>query len=54
MKVAIVMGSKSDWATLEESSQLLSEFAVPWEAQVVSAHRTPQRMVEFALRGAMG
>jgi len=50
MKVAIVMGSKSDWATLEESSQLLSEFAVPWEAQVVSAHRTPQRMVEFALQ----
>jgi len=48
MKVAIVMGSKSDWATLEESSQLLSEFAVPWEAQVVSAHRTPQRLVEFA------
>ncbi len=48
MKVAIVMGSKSDWATLEEASQLLSEFAVPWEAQVVSAHRTPLRMVEFA------
>ncbi|MET3107389.1 5-(carboxyamino)imidazole ribonucleotide mutase [Oxalobacteraceae bacterium GrIS 2.11] len=48
MKVSIVMGSKSDWATLEEASQLLSEFAVPWEAQVVSAHRTPQRMVEFA------
>jgi len=48
MKVAIVMGSRSDWATLEESSQLLSEFAVPWEAQVVSAHRTPQRLVEFA------
>ena len=48
MKVAIVMGSKSDWATLEESSQLLSEFGVPWDAQVVSAHRTPHRMVEFA------
>ncbi len=48
MKVAIVMGSRSDWATLEEASQLLNEFAVPWEAQVVSAHRTPHRMVEFA------
>ena len=48
MKVAIVMGSKSDWATLEEASQLLTEFSIPWEAQVVSAHRTPERMVEFA------
>ena len=48
MKVAIVMGSKSDWSTLEESSKLLSEFSIPWEAQVVSAHRTPLRMVEFA------
>lgn len=50
MKVAIVMGSKSDWATLEEASQLLTEFSITWEAQVVSAHRTPQRMVDFALQ----
>ena len=50
MKVAIVMGSKSDWATLEEASQLLTEFSITWQAEVVSAHRTPQRMVEFALQ----
>lgn len=50
MKVAIVMGSKSDWATLEEASQLLTEFSITWQAQVVSAHRTPERMVEFALQ----
>ena len=52
MKIAIVMGSQSDWATLVEASQLLSEFNVPWEAQVVSAHRTPEKMVEFARNAA--
>ena len=46
--VGIIMGSRSDWPTLEHSAQLLEEFEVPYEAQVVSAHRTPQLMAEYA------
>ena len=47
-KIAIVMGSKSDWETLRGASVLLTEFGVPWQAEVVSAHRTPERLVAFA------
>jgi 5-(carboxyamino)imidazole ribonucleotide mutase len=46
--VAIVMGSKSDWETLAPAKEVLDELAIPCEAQVVSAHRTPDRMFEFA------
>lgn len=46
--VAIVMGSKSDWETMQECAQILKDFKVPHEARVVSAHRTPQLMAEFA------
>jgi 5-(carboxyamino)imidazole ribonucleotide mutase len=46
--VAIVMGSKSDWETLQHAAATLSEFEVPHECRVVSAHRTPARMAEFA------
>lgn len=46
--VAIVMGSKSDWETLREAAGLLSDFGVEWKAEVVSAHRTPQRLFSFA------
>ncbi|MCZ2829754.1 5-(carboxyamino)imidazole ribonucleotide mutase [Modestobacter sp. VKM Ac-2986] len=45
--VGIVMGSDSDWPMLEPAAAALTEFAVPWEAHVVSAHRTPRRMLEY-------
>ncbi|MBC3871860.1 5-(carboxyamino)imidazole ribonucleotide mutase [Undibacterium oligocarboniphilum] len=47
-KVAIVMGSKSDWETLGIASELLTEFDVGWHAEVVSAHRTPEKLFSFA------
>ena len=42
------MGSKSDWATMEIASQTLAEFGVPHETKIVSAHRTPDLLFEFA------
>ena len=42
------MGSQSDWPTLEHAARILDEFEIPWEAQVVSAHRTPARLYEYA------
>jgi 5-(carboxyamino)imidazole ribonucleotide mutase len=47
-KVAIVMGSKSDWQTMQEATVPLSELGIDYDAKVVSAHRTPQRLYEFA------
>ena len=46
--VGIVMGSDSDWPMMEPAAQALQEFDVPYEAHVVSAHRTPRRMLEYA------
>ena len=46
--VSIIMGSKSDWPTMEIASQTLSEFGVPHESKIVSAHRTPDLLFEFA------
>lgn len=46
--VGIVMGSKSDWQTMEAASKALAEFDVPHECEIVSAHRTPKWMVEYA------
>ena len=46
--VAIVMGSKSDWPIMEKSAKILEDFEIPYEAKVVSAHRTPDLMFEFA------
>ncbi len=47
-KVAVVMGSSSDWATMQHAAATLAELGIPWEAAVVSAHRTPERLCEFA------
>ncbi|WP_105102629.1 5-(carboxyamino)imidazole ribonucleotide mutase [Microbulbifer pacificus] len=47
-KVTIVMGSQSDWPTMQMATKPLTELGVPFATAVVSAHRTPQRMVEFA------
>jgi len=46
--VSIVMGSKSDWATMEHASKMLDDFGVAHETKVVSAHRTPDLLFEFA------
>ena len=46
--VGIVMGSDSDWPVMEPAAVALEEFDVPYEAHVVSAHRTPRRMLEYA------
>ena len=46
--VAIVMGSRSDWPTMGEATKVLDALGVVWHAEVVSAHRTPQKMVAFA------
>jgi 5-(carboxyamino)imidazole ribonucleotide mutase len=46
--VGIIMGSKSDWETMQHAAQTLQQFEVEHECQVVSAHRTPQRMAEYA------
>lgn len=46
--VAIIMGSDSDWPTMTHAAQMLADFGVPYEAKVVSAHRTPDLMFEFA------
>lgn len=46
--VAIIMGSRSDWDTMKNACTLLDEFGVGWHAEVVSAHRTPERLFEFA------
>lgn len=46
--VAIIMGSNSDWPTMENTAKILEDFGIPYEAKVVSAHRTPDLMFEFA------
>jgi 5-(carboxyamino)imidazole ribonucleotide mutase len=46
--VSIIMGSKSDWPTMEQASLVLDEFGVPHESKIVSAHRTPDLLFEFA------
>ena len=46
--VAIIMGSDSDWPTMTHAAQMLADFGVAYEAKVVSAHRTPDLMFEFA------
>lgn len=46
--VGIIMGSTSDWPTMENAAKTLRDFGVAWEAEVVSAHRTPDKLVEYA------
>ncbi len=46
--VGVVMGSRSDYAVMKAAVEVLRELGVPYEARVVSAHRTPERMVEYA------
>ncbi|WP_426041229.1 5-(carboxyamino)imidazole ribonucleotide mutase [Brevundimonas sp. TWP2-3-4b1] len=46
--VAIIMGSRSDWPTMKHAADMLDRLGVGWDARVVSAHRTPQRLFDFA------
>jgi 5-(carboxyamino)imidazole ribonucleotide mutase len=46
--VGIIMGSKSDWPTMEEAAKMLEEFGITYETEVVSAHRTPDKMMKYA------
>jgi 5-(carboxyamino)imidazole ribonucleotide mutase len=46
--VAVIMGSKSDWETLQHADAMLTQFGVPHECRIVSAHRTPDLMAQFA------
>lgn len=46
--IAIVMGSQSDWATMKNAADMLDELGISYEAKIVSAHRTPDRMRDFA------
>ena len=48
IRVAIAMGSRSDWATMEHAAEALDALGVGYEAEVVSAHRTPEKMFTFA------
>ena len=50
--VGIIMGSDSDWATMESAAQALAEFDVPFEVGVVSAHRTVRKMIDYATTAA--
>ncbi|MFL0180096.1 MULTISPECIES: 5-(carboxyamino)imidazole ribonucleotide mutase [unclassified Mycobacterium] len=52
-RVGVIMGSDSDWSVMEEAALALAEFEIPFEVGVVSAHRTPQRMFDYA-RDAAG
>jgi 5-(carboxyamino)imidazole ribonucleotide mutase len=52
-RVGVIMGSDSDWSVMEDAAQALAEFGVPFEVGVVSAHRTPGRMLDYA-RSAAG
>lgn len=47
-RIGIIMGSKSDLPVMNQAAEILNTFGIPYEMTVVSAHRTPQRMVEYA------
>lgn len=50
--VGVIMGSQSDWDTMRQADDVLTQFGVPHECRVVSAHRTPARMAEYAASAA--
>lgn len=51
-RVGVIMGSKSDWDTMQEACKILEQFDIVYEKRVVSAHRTPELMVEYAKTAA--
>ena len=53
-RVGVIMGSDSDWPVMGAAGAALDEFGVPWEVGVYSAHRTPQRMLDYAAWQRLG
>ena len=51
-KVAVIMGSRSDWATMQSAVEILQQMGVDYHTEVVSAHRTPQKLTSFAEQAA--
>ena len=51
-QVAVIMGSKSDWETMKHTVEMLEKFGIPHESRIVSAHRTPDLLAEFAKAAA--
>ena len=51
-KVGIIMGSQSDWSTMQAAALMLDGLGIAYESRIVSAHRTPARLVDYALRAA--
>lgn len=51
-QVGIIMGSKSDWEIMQEAAKILDEFKIPYEVDIVSAHRTPLKMLQYAQTAA--
>lgn len=47
-EIAIVMGSKSDWSTMQEAASILDQLHVPYHVEIISAHRTPDKLFQFA------
>lgn len=47
-KVGVIMGSQSDWETMQEACKILEQFGIPYEARVISAHRMPHAMIDYA------
>ena len=52
-EISIIMGSQSDWSVMAEASAILQELSIAHEAKIISAHRTPDRMSEFAKSAAL-
>lgn len=52
MKIGIVMGSDSDWPVMKAAAEAVAEFGVPFEADVVSAHRMPTEMIDYGRQAA--
>lgn len=52
--IEIIMGSQSDWVTMKEAAKVLDELTIPFESKIVSAHRTPERLYDFAKNAALG
>ena len=52
LKVAIVMGSQSDYKTMQLSAKILKKIGIKFETSIISAHRTPERMYKFAISAA--
>lgn len=48
VSIGIIMGSQSDWPTMREAARILDELGIPYEARIVSAHRTPDRLYAYA------